>query len=410
MSSSDSFKDRLKRTQSNIWKSANKLFGRNVSGGGVEDFVSGGGIMADFPSVGKGKGARTSNYHVKLYMDSTGKGYDEFVRHYREEVTEGGKPVELFKSEIEQFAATGARGTRSPSPSRAPRQGASPVQAPLRAPVSPMSNLQLPQNAAWQSGPPSASSSGASRGRSRGNSFASPQQMPQGQQGKWSRKSPVRSEAARQAEAANYAMYKAQILAEDPTKPSNKIREDYLKHKKETRKVMIDGKSYPKPPVHRPRGPNAKKSPLKTVIDREYSTPVAPGQKRNKNKVGDIFLKKNPQYRGLGGEDRFAAFMNDVYYKSAEYADVQQRKAAEAARPKKYNLWQSAIRRDYNGANPRPSFKAFKGAEAGSPERMAYEALYDQPKKAIRRVWEQSPEYRDFNQGGRDVNRFFRNR
>ena len=99
--------------------------------------------------------------------------------------------------------------------------------------------------------------------------------------------------------------------------------------------------------------------------------------------------------------------MNDVYYNSREYAELQARKEAEANRPKSRNLWQQAIARDYDGLTPRPSFKAFKGADTGSPERLAYETFYEQPKRSIRRVWEASPEYRDFDENGRDVNRFF---
>jgi len=407
MSSSDSFKDRLKRTQSNIWKSANKLFGRNVSGGGVEDFVSGGGIMADFPPVGKGKGSRLANPTVQAYMRSTGQGYDDFVEHYRTEVTEGGKTAEQFRREIEQYDAQQQNGARrSGSPSRSPRPGASPVRAPL--------NVTLPQEAAVSAGPSSGASS--PRGRSRGNAspsfmagFSSPMQA----QGKWMRKSPLRSAAAIQKEKDDYAVYKAEILRTNPKKPAKEIREDWLKYVK-TRNVIIGGQSYPKPPVQA-RGPNAKKSPLKIVIDREYSTPSAPGQKKNKKLSGDIFLQNNPQYRELSGEDRFNAFMNDVYFQSAEYLEGKRRRDAEAARPKKQNLWQQAtadvrarMKKDETG--PRRSFKAFKGYEAGSPERMAYEKLYEAPKDTIRKVWTASPQYQQFNNSGRDVNRFFRNR
>ena len=397
MSSSDSFKDRLKRTQSNIWKSANKLFGRNVSGGGVEDFVTGGAINADFPGFSKNA---TAKLYAQAFPGST-TPYKDFQADYKEKVTNGNMTADEFRRLIEQAAQTPA----APASRRTP--------SPLRggSPRAPMANLNVGMPLGYQSG----SSSGASspRGRSRGNAspsfmggFSSPKQAFQGQQGPWSRRSPLRSAADRQKEKEDYAKYKAIRLQEDSTLKPAKIREEYLAAIKVNKKIEIDGKEYPKPPVRNPRGPNAKKSPLKTVIDREYTS----AQGRANKMPGDIFIAKSGRKDLEGknkGEERFKAFMNDVYYNSREYADLMARKEAEAARVKKYNPWQQAIAREYQGPKPRPSFKAFKGAKAGSPERMAYEKLYAQPKQNIRRVWEASPELEQFNQSGRDINRFF---
>lgn len=391
MSSSDSFKDRLKRTQSNIWKSANKLFGRNVSGGGVEDFVSGGAINTDFPGFSK-------NATAQAFIRAGLGNYKDFQADYKSQVTSGQMTADEFRQDIESRGPGAPVSRRTPSPIR---RSASPQRGRAPAPM----NLGG-QGMSYQAGPAGSSSSGASSvSRGRTSQFKSP--------GAWSRKpSPKKTVAEKEQEKAKYAAYKANILAQDPSRKGTDIRKDYLTAMKVQKVINIDGKNYQKPPVIK-RGPNSKKSPLKIVIDREYTTRGADGKRVGK--AGDKFIATRPGAANMTGEERFTAFMNEVYFQSPEYQEVQRKKMAEAARPKKLNPWQQVVK-DSGLPAPRRSFKAFQGYKAGSPERMAYDELYEGRKRDIRGVWEASPEYRDYmnsgtgQKGGRDVGRFFNRR
>lgn len=406
MSRSDSFQSRLKSAQSNIWKSANKLFGRNVSGGGDAEFVSGGGIQKDFPKpIANNPVYKKFLEHQERLTDSNGKQvspYNVFQALYKQEVDPDNHAASLarFKKNLMASApsadsyAAFKRAKEGSSTSGSPRKQykLSPVQRGQREAPEVPEDLQLAGGLEYEDDedvemtPRSAKSS-------RSSSAKSSRSAQGGAKGKFGA-SPFKGQAYKDA----YLRYKESLSdAEFENKTGRQILADFQamwrkqqglgpkKMKRDDMITIVDEDCNEKT-VAAPKPPKSEakraKTALRKVIDREYTSQRA----RREGARGDIFIKNHPEYANLDAQERYKKFFTEVYENSEEKAEVDARKSKNTLGP---NLWQRATK---GMPRPRQSYKAWADKPYGSPEHIAYDKFYSRPRYALDKKWQGSPQ------------------